>query len=333
MRRLGTILLFLAIFNLAGCVISPRRDGTTTTGGGTGTGHLYVSNQSGNEILTFAKATGDSGSISATAVITGLSNPQYIFSDKANDRLYVANLGAQNILVFNSVSTLTGTASVHPARTISSPNFSSPTDVTVDTTRDLMYVADNGAILVFAGASGLNGTVPATAIISPGFTPDALLIDSTNNILFAANSAANAIDIFDNASTLNGTLTTNVVLVGSNTGLNQPDGLQIDGAGRLIVSNAGNASISIYTNATTINGNISPVTVIGGGQTTLVAPAQIAVDPTTNAGELYIADTRANEVAVFSNITTAVGNPINASPNRNITGITTPRGVAIDVSH
>jgi sugar lactone lactonase YvrE len=349
LRRLSAIFLFLlfpATLFLAGCVISPRR---TLGGGGTsgnGVGHLYVSDQSAGAILTFAGATGDTGNSAPTANISGgstlLSNPQYIFSDSANDRLYVANLGGSNILVFNAVSTLSGSVNSAPARAISSANLSAPTDVALDTSKDLLYVADTGVVVVFASAATANGTLPAAAVLQLGFTPTAILVDSSNDRLFVANGASNAVHIFDNASTLNGSVTAPRILSGPNhTGLNQPSGLRIDGAGRLIVSNTGGVGINIYANAATVSGDISPVTVIAGSNTTLSAPAQIALDLTTNSGELYVADPTAGEVVVFSSITTATGT-INATPNRSIngsstlltgTGNVTARGVAIDTSH
>lgn len=352
MRRLSAILLFLGFsvgLFVTGCVISPRR----TLGGGssgTGIGHLYVSDQSGSAILTFAEATGDSGNIAPTANLSGtstlLSNPQYIFSDGANDRLYVANQGGVNILVFDSVSTLSGNVNSAPARTISSPNLTGPLDVALDPVKDLLYVADSsGAVVVFASAATVNGTVTASEVLNLGFTPTAILSDSSNDRLYIANGAGNAVEILDNASTLvgtSGTVTASGTLSGpNNTGLNNPSGLRLDGAGRLIVSNTGAVGINIYANAATLNGDISPVTIISGGNTTLSSPAQITLDPTTNSGELYVADPNVGEVVVFSSITTAAGN-INATPNRSISGSSTlltgsggltARGVAIDTSH
>lgn len=347
MRRSSAVLLFHvspAILFLVGCVISPLRNGSNGGSNGNGTGHLYVSDQSANAILTFAGATGDSGNISPTANISGgstsISNPQYIFSDGAHDRLYVANLGGQNILVFNSVSTLSGTVNSAPARTISSANLSAPIDVALDTNKDLLYVADNGVVVVFGSASTISGTMSATAILQLGFSPTAIFVDSASDRLFVADSTNNAVHIFDQASTLNGSVTAPRILSGpNNTGLNQPSGLRIDDASRLIVSNTGTAGINIYANAATVNGDVSPSVVISGGNTTLSAPAQITLDPNTNAGELYVADPTKGEVVVFTSITTTSGT-INATPNRSISGSNTllsgsvsARGVAIDTSH
>jgi DNA-binding beta-propeller fold protein YncE len=351
-RRSAT-LLFLAILFLGGCVISPRRGSSSGGGGGgNGTGQLYVSDQGGNAILRFSGATRANGNIRPAATIAGanttLSGPQYIFSDAANDRLYVANLNGADVLVFEKVSTLSGNSNTAPGRTITaipSTNLTTPTDVAVDTGRNLLYVADSAtnAVVVFTGASTANGATPVSRVLSLGFTPSAILLDAGNDRLFVADGGHNAVDVFNGASTLaNGSITATTTLSGANTQLNQPAGLRIDGAGRLIVSNGTSpGSITIYSNAASLNTNQAPVAVISGSSTTFSSPAQLAIDPTTNSGELYVADPNAGEVAVFSNITTTTGNQ-NVAPNRNITGsntnltgtgVVTARGVALDTTH
>lgn len=334
MRRFVLTLPWLATLFLTGCVISPNLNGTSGTGstGTTGVGHLYVSEPSSNQIVIFSNATGDNGSgLTASAIITGLQNPQYIFSDGANDRLYVANPGGPNILVFDSVSTTSGTVAANPTRTISYTGIASPTNLTVDTTGDFLYVSDNGQIFVIAGASGATGTVTPTGIITPGFTPSALFIDSSANTLFAANSSTGAVDVFTDASALSGTPNAGSFI--TLTGLTEPSGLEIDPAGRLVVSNSGSASINIYNNATQLSpgGDITPAATISGRP--LTTPEQLAIDPTTNAGELYVADPGAGAIIVYTSITTATGTLTDATPSREISGLTDPTGVAIDTSH
>lgn len=329
--------LFMFLF-LSACVISPRRD--VTTPGGTGTGQLYVANQAANNILRFAGATAATGNVTPSATISSpqLSSPKYILLDSTNNRIYVANSGASNILVFDSVSTLNG--SVTPTRTVTSANLGTPTDVALDPVNDLLYVADNLEIAVFASASTINGNTPAIRVILPGFTPSALHLDATNNRLFAADPISNTISVFDGASTLTGSITPTRTITGANTQLSQPAGLQIDGAGRLIVGNFSPASITIYQNASAITtaGNISPTAVISGSNTQLAGPTQLAIDPTTNSGELYVADPNGANVVVFSSITTVTGT-LNPTPNRNLAGSGTglsgtasATGVALDTT-
>ena len=335
-RRL-TISFALLFLVFSGCVISPRR-GTTNTGN-SGTGQIYVANESGNAILRFKGATAVTGNVTPTTTISGastqLSSPRYIFLDSGNDRLYVANTNAGNILVFNSVSTLIGSVSPSPARVISSPSLSAPADVAVDISRDLLYVADNAEVAVFTNASTANQSTTAARVIQLGFTPSAMLLDPGNDRLFLANAGSNEIDIFDTASTLTGSVSPPRALTGSGTQLSQPAGLAKDGSGRLVVSNASPPSITIYANAATINGSVSPVGAIDGSNTQLTGPGQLALDPTTNSGELYVADPSGGNVSVFSNLA-AVNSTINLTPSRNLSGpntnLNTTKGVALDTT-
>jgi hypothetical protein len=329
--------LFFFILSIVGCVISPRRGSSGGGGGGGGTvGKLYVTNDSGNAILRFDKAFTATGNVTPGATISGsstqLASPQYLFMDASNDRLFVANKNGGSILIFEAMSTRNG--NVGPNRVVTSTSLATPIDVAVDKNRDLLYVADTNAILVFAKASSVNGlTSPARVIQTASqLTAGAILLDSTNDRLFAADPLNNAIDVFDSASTLSGTVPINRQLIGSNTQLSQPFGLQIDSASRLIVSNFASASITIYANAATINGNVGPASVISGSNTALFGPTQLAINTAATSGELLVADPSGNHVVVFTTIATLTGTQ-NIAPARNLTGSTTVRGVAIDTVH
>lgn len=345
---------------LVGCVISPRRlpgdivPGTTPTPTPTpttsptptptptpvtATGKLYVSNANDNSILRFDNALTDSGNIAPAATITGalttLSAPAFMTLDTTANRLYVANNGNVSILIFDNISTKTG--NVAPSRTIAgnSTALFSPTDVAVDTTKDLLYVADDVDIFVFSSASTANGNIAPLHDISPGFTVSAIYIDAANNRLYAADHDNNAIAVFDNASTLDSTVTATRTIAGASTHLGAPSSVQLDGSGRLIVTNVTTASIAIFNNAATASGNIAPSAEIVGSSTGLSVPDQIVVDRTGN-GTLYNADPGAARIAVYGNLSTANGN---LAPSRTISGTSTtltvagqPVGVAIDTT-
>ena len=181
-RRLFPVQLFAAIFVLfimVGCVISPRR---TLGGGGTptptpsptatptpnpaATGKLYVSNGSGT-ILRFDNAFTAAGDATPAATISGanttLKGNAFITLDTAADRLYVANTGDLSVVVFDGVSTKTGTVNIAPTRFIAgtATGLLQPTDVALDKSRDMLYVADDIDIFVFnsASAAATNGNV------------------------------------------------------------------------------------------------------------------------------------------------------------------------------
>lgn len=335
--------LLLLLLLLIGCVISPRRT-VVSSGGGSAVGKLYVTNDSANSIVRFDNAFTATGNVTPAANISGaatqLSNPQYIFLDASADRLFVANASGSNILIFETASTKTG--NVAPSRVITSTNLATPTDVELDKGRDLLYVADTNSILEFASASTVNGSTVPVRLLSPGFTPGAILIDAANDRLFVADPTSNAIDIYDGASTLpTGSIAPSRQLAGSNTQLGQPFGLQIDAAGRLVVSNAApTPSITIYTNAAGITGNVAPAANISGSNTTLAGPTQIIINSAASGGELFVADPFGGHVPVFANIST-ITLAQNIAPARDINGANTTltsggsataRGVAIDTT-
>ncbi|MGC2744043.1 MAG: hypothetical protein WA672_12695, partial [Candidatus Angelobacter sp.] len=117
-------------------------------------------------------------------------------------------------------------------------------------------------------------------------------------------------------------ITANRAIQGAtNTQLSGPGSVQVDGAGRLVVSNASSGSITIYANAATADNDVAPVAEIFGANTGLSVPDQIFVD-TTGTGTLYVADPGAARVAAFANLNTANGN-INIAPTRFIGGAAT----------
>jgi len=342
-RNLRAVAALLLLLMPVGCVISPRRDGTTGTTtnpppGGTNPGKLYVTNQTGNSILRFDNALTATGDVTPAATITGaggqIAAPQYLAIDTGNDRLYVADTGG--VLVYDNISTRNGNISA--SRTIG--GMSSPTDLALDRTHDLLYVTDGGNILVFANASTANGTPTAARTISPlsggtGFSVAAIFLDTGTDKLYVADSLNSAVNIYDGASILNGSVNAPRKLSGAGTQLSNPQGLQVDALGRLIVANNQSGSITIYANAATVNGNIAPSATITAPAANMAAPSQIFL---STGNELYVADGTAGGIPIFSGINSANGL---ITPARDISGPhttlsagtgggTTARGIALD---
>lgn len=339
---LGLLVCFIAA--MSGCVISPRRvvGGSPTPTPTPGVaGKLYVANQNGNSILRFDNALSASGNITPAATITGagtgLSGPQFITIDTAADRLFVANTNGRSVLIFDSISTRN--ANVAPARTIGGSNtlLLAPLDVALDKGRDILYVADGSEVLVFSPASTVSGNAPpARDITVTGFNVAGMLLDGTNDRLYLSDGANSAINIYDSVSTLNGSVpVASRRINGASTNLAGPSGMTLDSLGNLVVANQGNGSITVYAGAATAKGDIAPIARIIGTSTTLLAPAQIIRNPASSANEVYVADTSAGEVAVFSGVNSLNGN---VAPVRRISGSATTltganvRGVALDTT-
>jgi sugar lactone lactonase YvrE len=344
---------------IVGCVISPRRivggggGGTPTptpsptpTPNPAATGKLYVSNGTTSTILRFDNAFTASSNATPAATIVGsnttLSFPNYIALDPAADRLYVADTSDLSVVIFDQISAHSGTVNLTPTRIIAGNNTTlvSPADLFFDRVRNELYVLDDPNILVFnAAALSTGGNVAPTRTLTTAFAAGAaaIFVDVANDRLFAADLDG-AIAIYDNASTLpTGAITPSRTIQGASTQLGNPAGIQLDGQGRLVVSNLGTVSvvpsITIYPpSAITAGGNVVPVARISGSTTGFLTPMQIVVDP-SGTGTAYLADANAAKVDVFANLNTATGNIL---PTRTISGASTgltaggPAGVALD---
>lgn len=258
---------------------------------------LLVVNQGSGSILVFLSVSSKSGSPSPDAV---LSSPGNLFApvDLAIDRtvgidsLYVAD--GRNVLVFTAQSTLSGTVTTTPARTI---NFGFPIGaILLDATNDRMFVADpvNNAIVILSSASKMTGPVTTlTGTISGSNTllqhPNGLALDSSGRLI-VSNSAGPSITIYPSSGfpTIGSTANLAPVasLAGGNTKLAGPGQLAFNGSagtsGELYVADSPASSILTYLNpgAFTLNENLTFSRQITGSNTGLNTINGMALDPT-----------------------------------------------------
>src|SRR5205807_9020631 len=78
----------------------------------------------------------------------------------------------------------------------------------IDSNRDVIYaVNDDSTIVILGPASTIPGNVAPLRSLTASGSVQGIALDSVNDRLFLSDTTGNAILIFDNASTLNGTLT------------------------------------------------------------------------------------------------------------------------------
>jgi hypothetical protein len=341
-KRLYVVLF--ALCAICGCgVISPLRTSTPTPTPTSG-GKLYVSTNS--SILRFGNALTANTNVGPEVTINGstsqLNTPQRILLDVSTDRLFVANKGAGSVLIFSPASQATATSTPSAVLT-STGNMTAPVDLAIDRNNNLLYVADGSNILVFTQESGFSGNVNATPSrsITVNFTIAAIFLDAPNNNLFIVDQADNSVGILQNASTQAGQVQLLLAqITGSATTLNSPNGVVLDGNGRIIVNNRGSSpGILIFTGSgLSVGGNnISPLATISGASTRIGVPQQMVFNSGANNGELYVADSQAPGILIFTNVTQASGN-ISSAPARAISGTGTGlnanaiNGVALDTT-
>ncbi len=212
--------------------------------------------------------------------MAGSGGPTALFIDVINDRLYVANTNGDSILVYDNASLLNG--SLAPNRTLvgNLTTMNAPTGIYVDTTRNLLYVANgNNQILVFSNAATVAGNVAPARSLAGLSSPDGIFVDISNDRLYVANMGANSVLVFNSASSANGSPAPDRILSGGSSLLNQPRDVFVDtGTDRLYVTNAGDNSILVFNNASTTNNPVTPARTLSLSSTTI--PWGVYVDDT-----------------------------------------------------
>ena len=317
---------FCAMLALAGCGGSSSTSSTPNPPP-PAIGQIYVTLANKGQVVRFK--AGDNGDVSPQARLdVSPAGPTFIAMDVPHNRIAIRfDDGTPAITLVDNVS---GPATAPRVITGVSTTLGAIGECALDSTRDLLYVAQDfvplgagtGVVLVFGPASTITGNVAPLRSFTLAFHLGGLLLDAANDRLFLADPVTNAITIFDNASTLTGAVVPARAISGANTQLQNPDELVLDSSGRLIVSNPRfltnpqSSNILVFANANVANGNIAPT----ASSTMSQLPQEMALSP---AGELYVVDGTA-QVTVYSGVATATG-AIN--PVRVITGPHTGLGI------
>lgn len=287
--------------------------------------YTFVSTDAGSHTFAVTFQTAGTQTVSVTDVATSSVTGSQTIRVTPAQLLYVANLYGNTVTVYAAGAT--GNAS--PSNTITLPSGaggpSNPFGVARDAAGQL-YVAGGNSILIYA--AGATGNAPPTATIAGSNTglsgPRGIALDAAGQ-LYVANSACSpppcgSVTVYASGATGNATPTRTIA--GSNTALDVPDGIALDGSGRVYVSNVLSNSITVYAAGAT--GNASPTNTIAGSNTGLSQPAGIAFDATSR---LYVANNTTSSITVY-----AAGATGNAAPATTLSGANTALGAPIGIA-
>ncbi|MFN8611062.1 MAG: hypothetical protein U0931_26200 [Vulcanimicrobiota bacterium] len=255
----------------------------------TGSKRLIVPNGGDSSILFFEDALNASEGVPPRRRLMGLgtqlSRPVSVQLDSARDQLYVANGGSNSVVVFGGAGTIDGATA--PLRTLSgsSTKITAISAIWLDSANDRLWVADPvaGALLVFNGASTLNGNVPPNRYINGSNTklvsPQSLLF--INKQLFVG--CTSSIVRFDDSDSIDGNTAPTALIQGTSTGLSRPQQMALrPDKDELYVADAGAAAVFVFDTPETVNGGPAPLRKIQGAQTGFADPVGLALDFTTS---------------------------------------------------
>lgn len=296
-------------------------------------GNLFVADAGGNAIAIFDSADPASNvSPSGTSMNMGTMTMNMATTGMAASGATpesCANSCHHNPAAANG--TLAANAMIDGAST----TLNGPTGIVVDTARDILYVANSNSasIVAYDHASMSAGNMAPTRVITSASLRHPEFLSLVNDTLFVTDSGSQALLVFDHASQAHGAVDVSRSIEGdasNGSSLVSPRGVFVNpNTGVIYVANVNGASVSILGFAPDAAGNAAARQVY---TTPLQSAGGISMDIGRN--ELYVADSAADSVAVFSDV-----DPSHASgavtPSRTIAiaEAQSPADVFLDRSH
>ena len=301
-------------------------------------GKLYVSDyfnntirgiSSGGTVITLAGLAGTTGSADGTGNSARFWGPQGVAVNSAG-AVYIADTANSTIRVMTSagvVTTLAGSPSDGSANgATSSTRFYNPRSVAVDTAFNI-YVADTqnsvirkitplGVASVLAGTPGVSGSADGLGANALFSAPQGVAVDSAGNIYVAdtGNHTIRKITSGGTVATLAGLagLSGNADGTGTSAHFYGPQGVAVDSAGNVYVSDTWNHTIRKITSggvSSTLAGLAGTCGTFDGTNSgaRFNCPTGVAVD---SSGNIYVADYNNDtirEVTPAGVVTTLVG--------------------------
>jgi hypothetical protein len=245
-------------------------------------GQLLVCNSGSSAITVYADAANVTGNQPPIRDVSGpqtmINAPVSIALDPSRDLVYVLSSISSTILVFAGTSTSAFSGNVAPVHLITSTSLNTAQNIRLDGA-DNLYVANTGGnnVLVFSGASSLNGPATPRILTSPQFRlPFAVFVDRNDNLFVLNHNAGIPLVLtFKNASTLNGPVTYDTSLTVQ--GGKAAGGIAVASNGTGYIATYVDNAIYVYDNIQTRNGVVVPDRTIQGTRTGLNHPSGLCL--------------------------------------------------------
>ena len=271
--------------------------------------------------VTVQQTSSASYSTTTDAILTigGVSDT---FSVTTENRImfFSSNWGDNSIKITDDINSLAGGATATP-RIVTGSNVPLPNptndSLAVDRSREMVYVTDstNHNIIVYHNAKTVTGNIAPdrTITINTAIQMSGIAIDSTNDRLYAAghNGDHRCVFILNNASTLTGAKTADVVLTVSAEAVfidQQNDRLYVGKN----TADSGDGEVYVYDNASTMISTATPtrtITIVDSTPTTHINTYALRVDAGTD--RLYFGSlntsTGGYNFFIFNNASTLSG--------------------------
>jgi sugar lactone lactonase YvrE len=312
-------------------------------------------------MITLAGSATDSGSADGTGAAARFNGPDGVAVDEAGDA-FVAdrhNNTIRKITPAGVVTTLAGSAAAYSGSadgTGATASFNFPCGVAVDGAGNI-FVADSfndtirmvtpaGVVTTLAGSAGSLGSTDGAGVAARFDRPSGVAGDGAGNLFVAdmGNDTIRKITPSGVVTTLAGSATEapgSADGTGGDAHFNRPQGVAMDGAGNLFVTDTGNGTIRKVTPAGVVTTLAGTAGSWGSADGTGAAarfstPYGVAVD---RAGNVFVADVGNNairKITASGVVTTVVGVAAQTSvgnlPGPLPASIIGPNGVAIDSS-
>lgn len=219
----------------------------------------------------------------ATAVY-GVQRPAGVTVSPSGDRIYATQTAGDKIsIVFDGGGKQIGTMA--PPETTGAEH--APAYLAVDPLTNEVYVSDRMAATVYIyDRDGAYQRELTLAVPRPGWQPLGLAFDKAGNLYVTDLSGPyQKILVIDRTAQVVRTL-------GENDKLSFPNGVAVDGAGNVFVSDSNNGRLLMFDAQGIVRGQIGR----GSGQGNLGLPRGLAVD---GSGRVFVADASGQGVFIF----------------------------------